>query len=87
MRRAIAFIFSAFILFTVLAETTHAHPQGANAPCPAVCLGAPCGSCCDDSALKSSFAPVATAKPAAPSFAPVVVVRLLEDEIFHPPLG
>lgn len=87
MHRALAFIVSAFILFTVLAETTHAHAQGAAAPCPAACLGTPCGSCSDDSALKSFVAPADTAKPVAPSFAPVFVARLSADEIFHPPLG
>lgn len=87
MHRALAFLFSVFLLFTVLAETTHAHCQGSDAPCPAVCLGTPCGSCSNYSGSKSSFDPVATAKPAAPSFAPVFVARLSEDEIFHPPLG
>lgn len=87
MRRAIALIFSVFLLFTALAETMHAHAQGAGVPCPAVCLGTPCGFCSDNSGSTSSFDPADTAKPVAPSFAPVFVARLSADEIFHPPLG
>jgi len=85
MHRAIIFFFSVFLLFTALAETTHTHAQTCDVPCPAVCLGTPCGSCSDNSGSKSSFDPVDMIKPVAISFTPVFVHLLSEDEIFHPP--
>jgi len=84
MSRLIPLLFSFFLVFTALAETTHCHTQSADAPCPAVCLGAPCASYCDNASTRS-VEPADNKKPAATSFAEVFVPRLSEDEIFHPP--
>lgn len=84
MSRLIPLFLSLFLVFTAVAETTHCHSQSTDAPCPAVCQGAPCGGYCDNAAA-CSVEPADDEKPAAASFAEVFVPRLSEDEIFHPP--
>jgi|GEM_PF-4930741 len=84
MSRLIPLLFSLFLVFTALAETTHCHTQAADAPCPAVCLGAPCANY-SDNASTCSVEPADDEKTVAASFPEVFVPRLSEDEIFHPP--
>lgn len=84
MRLSAVFV-SLFLVFTALAETTHAHEDVCDAPCPAVCLGAPCGMQCETVAAgwtppeDKERAPLAVFSA---GFVPVV----FEDEIFHPPV-
>ncbi|MDQ7774048.1 MAG: hypothetical protein RDU13_11075 [Elusimicrobiales bacterium] len=85
MSRLIPLLFSFFLVFTALAETTHCHSQSADAPCPAVCLGAPCASYCEN-ASAGPVAPADNEKPAASAYVKDFVPLLSEDEIFHPPV-
>lgn len=78
-------LLSLFLVFTALAETTHAHEDACDAPCPAVCLGAPCGTYCENTAA-SWAAPEEQEKPPLAAFSADFVPVVFEDEIFHPPV-
>lgn len=85
MRRILPFIFSLFLVFTALVETTHTHAQASDAPCPAVCLSNCCGLVCANPDSKSAIVPADAANPAVSAFETVFLHRISEDEIFHPP--
>jgi len=76
---------SLFLVFTALAETTHAHEDSCDAPCPAVCLGTQYGNCCDAAASRWA-APEEQEKPSLAAFSADFVPVVFEDEIFHPPV-
>lgn len=85
MRRILPLMFSLFLVFTALAETTHAHAQAADAPCPAVCLNNCCGLLVANPGSQVLAVPVPNALPANVSSRTVFVHRISDDEIFHPP--
>lgn len=85
MRRILPYIFSLFLVFTALAETTHAHAQAADAPCPAVCLSNCCGLLAANTDSQVAAVPVPDVNLAIVSSETVFVHRISEDEIFHPP--
>lgn len=85
MRRILPFMFSLFLVFTALVETTHIHAQSADAPCPAVCLSNCCGLLAANPDSQVSAVPVPNVSPAIVSSETVFVHRISEDEIFHPP--
>jgi hypothetical protein len=76
---------SLFLVFTAVAETTHAHEESCDAPCPAVCLGTSCGTYCENTDA-SWAAPEELEKPSLAAFSADFVPLVFEDEIFHPPL-
>lgn len=85
MRRILPFMFSLFLLFTALAETTHAHAQAADAPCPAICLSSCCGLLAAEPDSQVFTVPAPAGIHAIVPAETVFVHRLSEDEIFHPP--
>jgi len=85
MRRLMPFLFSLFLVFTALVETTHAHTQTADAPCPAICLSNCCGMFGAAPDSKCVIVPADTASKVVIADVQVFVHRLSEDEIFHPP--
>ncbi|MDO8803558.1 MAG: hypothetical protein Q7R35_03925 [Elusimicrobiota bacterium] len=87
MRRSLPVFFSLFLIFVALAETTHTHEQSCDAPCAAVCLGSSCGVYCDNSGAKSLADPKDSESREVFNTGSLFIVRLPEDEIFHPPLG
>lgn len=76
---------SLFFVFTAVVETTHAHEDSCDAPCPAVCLGAPCGTQCETADARCA-APEEQERPSRAVYLAGFVPAVFEDEIFHPPL-
>lgn len=84
MRRILPLFFSLFLLATALVETTHCHTQAADAPCPVVCLSNCCGAAANPD-LAGDLVPADTAPTVVVSAGQVIVHRLSDEEIFHPP--
>lgn len=84
MRLPVIFM-SLFLVFTAVAETTHAHEDSCDAPCPAVCLGAPCGTKYELAAARWT-APEVQERPSLAAYSAGFVPVVFEDEIFHPPV-
>lgn len=83
MSRFAALFFSLFLVFTALAEATHCHEDACDSPCPAVCSGAVCGTCCETTGV--AVEPADTEQSEARAFVPALAHRLSDEEIFHPP--
>lgn len=85
MRNILPFIFSLFLVFTALAETTYCQAQDKGASCPAVCLSTCCAVLIPAPGSRDFAAPSPAGIPAIISSETVFVHRLSVDEIFHPP--
>lgn len=82
--RKLLLLLPLLLVLSPMAEALHAHGDTHESPCPAACLGAPCGACAEIAASRLA-APETGERPAACRLVNDFVQQPLEEEIFHPP--